>query len=264
MKSFVYIMLICVVIFSCAPASKEKAPDAETEKKTYSPYVGDYEPTPLPENYDKPLWDDTHLHTSYSTDAGMIGNTLGPEEAYKFARGEEVTAAHGLPVRLIRPLDFLVVADHAENLGTAPMIAESNPILLENKFGKSLHDLVKDGKGHDAFQKWVTTIAMNTDSINSPKMMRTAWDRELVLAEQYNDPGKFTALIGFEWTSVNTPKLPGNLHRVVIFRDDAEKAKTVLPFSSFDSYNPEDLWKYMDNYENPYSQLHTTEIYLTV
>jgi len=72
-------------------------------------------------------WGDTHLHTAYSTDAGMIGNTLSPDEAYRFARGEEVTSSTGIPARLVRPLDFLVVSDHAENLGLAPMIAESNP-----------------------------------------------------------------------------------------------------------------------------------------
>ena len=245
MKKLSLVALIVSLAFAC----DQSVPEEPSEKTEYSPYVGDYKPSPLTEGYDKPLWGDTHLHTSYSTDAGMIGNTLGPEEAYKFARGEEVIASHGVSVKLIRPLDFLVVADHAENLGTAPMIAESNPLLLENKFGKALHDLVKADKGHDAFQKWVASVAMNADSINSPEMMRTAWDREIAYADQYNDPGKFTALIGFEWTSINTPELPGNLHRVVIFRDDGEKAKTVLPFSTFDSYDPEDLWKYMDNYE---------------
>lgn len=245
MKKLTLITLIVSLAFAC----EQSVPEEFSKKKEYSPYVGDYKSSPLPEGYDKPLWGDTHLHTSYSTDAGMIGNTLGPEEAYKFAKGEEVIASHGVAVKLIRPLDFLVVADHAENLGTAPMIAESNPLLLENKFGKALHDLVKADKGHDAFQKWVASVAMNSDSINSPEMMRTAWDREIAYADQYNDPGNFTALIGFEWTSINTPELPGNLHRVVIFRDDGEKAKTVLPFSTFDSYDPEDLWKYMDNYE---------------
>ncbi len=256
MKKLVLIVCTLLLLIGCKSEVKKtesidnsKQETQTLKEKEYSPYVGDYEPTSLPDGYDKPLWGDTHLHTSYSTDAGMIGNTLGPEDAYKFAMGEQVIASHGVAVRLIRPLDFLVIADHAENLGTAPMIAESNPILLENKFGKTLHDLVKADKGHDAFQKWVATVAMNTDSINSPEMMRTAWDRELAFADEYNDPGKFTAMIGFEWTSINTPKLPGNLHRVVIFRDGAEKAKTVLPFSTFDSYDPEDLWKYMDNYE---------------
>ena len=109
-------------------------PDEVLERpKNYSPYV---ERTASDANLAEGVyWGDTHLHTNYSTDAGMLGNTLGPEEAYRFARGEEVRSAAGLRVRLIRPLDFLVVADHAENLGLAPMIAESNSELLKNEWG---------------------------------------------------------------------------------------------------------------------------------
>ena len=120
----------------------------------YSPYVAR---TAADANLAEGLyWGDTHLHTSYSTDAGMMGNTLGPEEAYRFARGEEVLTAHGLRARLIRPLDFLVVADHAENLGLAPFIAESNPELLKSEWGRMVHDMVKAGDSRGAFQKWLS------------------------------------------------------------------------------------------------------------
>jgi hypothetical protein len=101
------------------------AGDVKLGQPEYSPYLHQAQPNRV-------LWGDTHLHTAYSTDAGMIGNYLGPDEAFRFARGETVTAAMGERARLIRPLDFLVVADHAENLGLAPMIAESNPELLRN------------------------------------------------------------------------------------------------------------------------------------
>ena len=194
-------------------------------------------------------WGDTHLHTSYSTDAGMLGNTLGPEEAYRFARGEEVLSAHGLRARLIRPLDFLVVADHAANLGLAALIAESNPELLKNEWGRRVHDLVKSGNEREAFQAWVTAASTYQDPINNPKAMRTTWEREIDFADQYNEPGRFTALIGYEWTSIGTRQAPGNLHRVIIFKDGADKVKQVLPFSIYDSYDPEDLWEYMANYE---------------
>ena len=107
-------------------------------KPEYSPY--------LEHNYpDRVFWGDTHVHTSYSTDAGMIGNRLGPDEAYRFAKGEEITSSIGVRARLARPLDFLVVTDHAENLGLAPMIAESNPDLLKTAFGRKVHDLVRGG-----------------------------------------------------------------------------------------------------------------------
>jgi len=93
--------------------------DVQLGKAEYSPYLEQGYP-------DRVYFGDTHLHTSYSTDAGMFGTRLGPEEAYRFALGEEVTSNTGLRVRLQRPLDFLVVADHSENLGLAPMIAESS------------------------------------------------------------------------------------------------------------------------------------------
>ena len=196
-------------------------------------------------------WGDTHLHTSYSADAGMIGNTLGPEQAYRFALGHVITTSSGQKARLVRPLDFLVISDHAENLGLAPMIAESNEDLLKSENGKKLHDLVKDGKGHDAFMIWITEgMSQGRDIIDNPEMTKSIWEQSINFAEQYNDPGRFTAFIGFEWTSINTPETPSNLHRVVIFRDDADKAKQVVPFSLFDSIDPEDLWDYLEGYES--------------
>jgi hypothetical protein len=217
-------------------------------KKNYSPYV---ERTAADADFAEGVyWGDTHLHTSYSTDAGMMGNTLGPEEAFRFARGEEVVASHGLRVRLIRPLDFLVVSDHAENLGLAPFIAESNPELLKSEWGRMVHDLVKAGNSREAFQTWLEdAVTAGTDPINSPKMSRAVWDREIAFADKFNEPGRFTALIGFEWTSIATQQTPGNLHRVVIFKDGKDKVGQVLPFSTFDSIDPEDLWNYMASYE---------------
>jgi hypothetical protein len=217
-------------------------------QKIYSPYV---ERTATDKNFAEGLyWGDTHLHTRYSTDSGMIGNKLGPEDAYRFALGEKVTTSSGQRARLIRPLHFLVVSDHAENLGLAPMIAESNPELLKSPWGKELYDMVQAGEGYEAFRKWGTeAVAVNTDRINNPKIQRTVWDRQIAAAEKFNDPGRFTALIGFEWTSINNMKNPSNLHRVVIFKDGADKASQVLPFSTFNSEDPEKLWEYMATYE---------------
>jgi hypothetical protein len=223
--------------------------DVPEKKEIYSPYVAR---TAADADFAEGVyWGDTHLHTSYSTDAGMMGNSLGPEEAFRFARGEEVLASHGLRVRLIRPLDFLVVSDHAENLGLAPFIAESNPELLKSEWGRMVHDMVKAGDSREAFQTWLRdAVTAGTDPINNPKMSRAVWEREIAFADEYNEPGKFTALIGFEWTSIATKETPGNLHRVVIFKDGKDKVGQVLPFSTFDSIDPEDLWEYMANYES--------------
>jgi len=205
----------------------------------YSPYL--YQSYP-----NRVFWGDTHLHTSYSTDAGMVGNTLGPAEALRFARGEKVISSTGVPARLIRPLDFLVVADHAENLGLTPMIEVSDPALLRDPMGKKYHDLVKSGKGWDAYQLWKKSGADLKDSMPNPELQAKAWNEIIEAVDKYNQPGVFTAFHGFEWTS--TPDLR-NLHRNVIFRDGADEARQVVPFSIFDSIDPEDLWDYMEAYE---------------
>ena len=215
-----------------SPAKENvSAPKAE-----YSPYVDDHFPNRV-------LFGDTHLHSAFSTDAGMVGAKLGPEEAYRVSRGEEVISNTGWRVKLIRPLDWVVLADHAENLGLADFIARSDPILLANETGKKWHDMVKAGKGFDAFIEWANVAE---DQINEPKMAESAWSRITEYAERFNQPGVFTTLIGFEWTSMPDGN---NIHRNVIFRDGANLANQIIPMTQYDSTNPEDLWEYMSNYE---------------
>jgi len=213
--------------------------DIKLGEKHYSPYLDQSYPNRV-------FWGDTHLHTSYSTDAGMIGNTLGPDEAFRFARGEKVRASMGAYAQLVRPLDFLVVADHAENLGLAPMIAESNPGLLANEWGRILHDLVKNGDPIAAYVEWGAALNAATDRINDDELQRTMWNRIVESAERFNQPGVFTALHGFEWSSGPNAN---NLHRVVMFRDDADKVEDLVPFSTYDSSDPEDLWNWLADYE---------------
>jgi len=189
---------------------------------------------------------DTHLHTAWSPDAGLAGATVGPEEAYRFVLGETVTSNTGQQARLKRPLDFLVIADHAENLALAQAIETSDPALLADPFGKELHDMMKAGKGVDAFNLLVQKMTKGAEAKVQGDMLKNAWEVMMALAEKYNDPGKFTAFIGYEWTSQ-----PGgnNLHRVVMFKDDKSVAEAVLPFSAFDSEDVEDLWDFMAAYE---------------
>jgi len=212
---------------------------ANKVEKNYSPYVGRFFPQRV-------FWGDTHLHTSYSTDAGMAGNNVGPEDAYRFAKGGTVTTSTGQKAQLKRPLDFLVIADHAENLGLAPFIERSDPIVLASPQGKKWHDMVKGGKGYDAFIEWVAQMNTGKDPLKNDDMMRSAWQDIIAAAERHNKPGAFTAIIGFEWTSA-----PGgnNLHRNILFRDGAEVARQILPMSLYDSEDPEDLWKWMEMVE---------------
>ena len=213
--------------------------DVKLGQKQYSPYLNEGYPQRV-------FFGDTHVHTSYSTDAGMIGNRLGPDKAYEFAMGETVVSSVGVPVRLQRPLDFIAVADHAENLGLAPMIAEANPDLLRTEFGRKVYDQVQAGQLFEAYKTWGAEMAAGKDPLDNDALTLSMWERITAAAEKYNKPGRFTALIGFEWTS--SPN-GNNLHRNVIFRDGKAKADRIVPFSNYDSVDPEDLWKWMNDYE---------------
>ena len=206
----------------------------------YSPFVGQSHPNRV-------YWGETHLHTSYSWDAGLIGNTLGPDAAYRFAKGEQIIASSGQPVKLVRPLDWLVVADHAESLGVAVLIDRSDPAILASDIGRQTHDLYKKGDIFGAFETWAFNVVVGGNNpLTDENLTRSVWEEIIDHAEAHNQPGAFTAFIGYEWSSS-----PGgnNLHRVVVMRDGGDAAKKILPFGSYDSDDPEDLWRWMAAYE---------------
>jgi hypothetical protein len=218
----------------------QEIPGPSGKEIKYSPYPEQSFPNWV-------FFGDTHCHTSYSADAGMVGNTLGPDEAYRFAKGEPVTSSTGLPTRLARPLDFLVVSDHAENLGLAPLLATNDETLMATEFGQKLRAALDAGDPTGAWKIWSESKATGKDPLAAyPEIYRTAWSRITQVAEDHNEPGRFTALIGFEWTS--NPER-NNLHRNVIFRGGKKNADTIIPFSNFDSFDPEDLWKWMGEFE---------------
>ncbi len=212
----------------------------------YSPYAGKKYPTRI-------LWGDTHLHTKLSLDARAFGVTLGPAEAYQFARGDEIMTSHGEPIRLSRPLDWLVVSDHSDALGAMDEVVKGNPDLLVDPTVKDWHTRVV--KGGDTALKATMEIIETFAGITGERIpevlvnedfVRSVWERFIETADQYNEPGRFTAFIGYEWTSTDGGN---NMHRNVIYRDGAEQAKTLLPFTTAESFNPEDLWKWMAAYE---------------
>jgi hypothetical protein len=236
------ILLASVSTFgTVGPASAyDDAPAALPGARQYSPYPEQSFPNRV-------FFGDTHCHTSYSADAGMIGNSLGPDEAYRFAKGETVTSSTGLQARLARPLDFLVVSDHAENLGLAPLLAAKDETLLATEFGQKLRAALDAGDPAGAWKIWSQSKATGKDPLGEyPDIYRTAWSRITQAAEDHNEPGRFTAFIGFEWTS--NPER-NNLHRNVIFRGGKQNADTIIPFSNFDSFDPEDLWRWMASFE---------------
>jgi hypothetical protein len=254
-KKNILIVLIVVSLTSALPALGDyvgavKA-DEDSVKEAfkgpgYSPYAGRNFPS-------KVLWGDTHLHTNLSLDARAFGVILGPEEAYRFARGDEVTSSHGERLKLSRPLDWLVVSDHSDAMGTMNEIVKGNPTLLRDPKVRDWHERIN--KGGDtalaATMEVIETFAGITgekipEILMDKDFVGSVWERYLDTAEKYNEPGRFTTIIGYEWTSTEGGN---NLHRNVLYRDGAEEAQQVLPFTAADSFNPEDLWEWMEAYE---------------
>ncbi len=228
-----------------APAAKASVSPAVRD---YSPYAGRNYPTRV-------LWGDTHHHTANSGDAFAAGNRLTPEQSYRLARGEEVVTSTGIPAKLSRPLDFLVVSDHAEGLGLMQEVYKGNPAFVSDpKLAEWNKGMQAGGEAAAQVQTEIVK-AQATDTLPGPikdpkiigPVMKSVWQQYTATAEKYNEPGRFTAMIGYEWTSV-----PGgnNLHRNVLFRDGKDRADQVFPFSSWQSEDPEKLWAWMDAYEN--------------
>jgi hypothetical protein len=213
------------------------------KKPSYSPYSGRRFPTQV-------LWGDTHLHTSNSLDARAFGVTLDPEQAYRFARGEEVTSSHGMRLKLSRPLDWLVVADHSDGMGAMNEIIAGNPRLLRDPTVKDWSERVNAG-GETALMATMDIITSFTSGqipevLLEDNFAKSIWGAYLKTAEAFNEPGRFTAIIGYEWTSTEGGN---NLHRNVLYRDGADLARRMLPYTTTESFNPEDLWKWMERFE---------------
>ena len=219
--------------------------------KAYSPWAERSFPSQV-------YWGETHVHTGLSLDAGLFGNTTGPDTAYRLARGEQVTSSTGQPLKLSRALDFLVVTDHSDMMGIATDIQRGAPNILANPKGKEWAEgFAKGGQaaGEAAFDL-ITNFSQGTVPVELVEQYSPGaviydgvWEKIIKAAETYNEPGRFTAFIGFEWTSV--PK-GFNLHRNVILRDGGNRADQVVPMTTMaplGSTDPLDLYKWLDNYE---------------
>ena len=211
------------------------------EKRGYSPYAGRGYPTRV-------YWGDTHLHTANSMDAGAFGNRLDRDEAYRFSRGEEVTSSSGQPVKMARPLDWVVVADHSDGMGFFPRMMSEDPSVMKYADVRKWKQMIDGGDGVNAALDIIEKFSQGKFpfATNDPTMMRPVWDDVIAAAEKYNEPGRFTAFIGYEWTSLIAGN---NLHRVVMFRDDGSLARQALPFTNEDSSDPEKLWAALEAYE---------------
>jgi hypothetical protein len=226
--------------------------DSQTLNKAYTGKV--YSPYAKRDFANNVYFGDTHLHTDVSMDAGAFGDRLGPDVAYRFARGEQVNSTRGGPARLSRPLDFLVVADHSDNMGFFPDLLEGAPHIVADPTGKDWYTRIRAGKGVDVALeiidqfsrgKFPAALTYTPDS----QQYRNAWNNTVKTADQFNEPGRFTAFIGYEWTAMEKGN---NLHRVVVFRDGADKGSQVVPFTTVPpqgSPDPSKLWEWMAQYE---------------
>jgi len=193
-------------------------------------------------------WGDTHLHTRNSADAYSLGNeNLTPIDAYRFARGQEILAHNGMKVRLKRPLDFLVVSDHAEYLGGYYRYNVDDPMVTETAAGKQWSGYIAEGSPEKMMASFVDSMSEAPTNPPFPDATQSyIWADVARTADEYNVPGLFTAFSGYEWTSM----IDGNnLHRVVVYRDAADKVVQRPPFNAQMSRDPRDLWKALEEYE---------------
>ncbi len=204
------------------------------------------------------MWGDTHVHTTYSMDAGMFGNRIGPRQVYRLARGEEITTSSGQQLHLSRPLDWLVITDHSDGVGMSVDIMNSASFVMQYEDGRRWAEAVNAG-GQTAVEGALDLIKTFSQGKMDPEMFAnyspgsrryvTIWDENINAAEEYNEPGRFTTLIGFEWT---TQVSGDNLHRNVIFRDNGDRVRQVVPYTTIKpigSPDPLDLYKYLEEYE---------------
>ncbi len=250
MKTLIRALLVVIPALSISAGAQAQLLDAGTlEQKDVAHDAPDYSPFVDRHVPDRVLWGDTHLHTSFSVDAGFFGNTLGPDAAYRFARGEEVVSSTGHRIKLIRPLDWLVVADHAEYLGLSDMLETGDPVIQKDPTTARWYKLRQgtQEEGMQAFYEVVDSVTKGESLVKNPAIQRSGWDQIVGYAEQYNEPGEFTAFSGYEWSAAPNGN---NLHRVMMFRDGADRVRQVLPFSAFDSEDPEDLWANLQGYED--------------
>ena len=250
----------CMAIGLAAAATTAMAQEWQPDKDQLSNLYGGKAYSPFADRTfpEQPLWGDSHLHTSMSMDAGGFGNRLGLRAAYRFARGEEVIASSAQPVRLARPLDWLVITDHSDGMGLINDILAASPLVTAYEQGARWSEGMRAG-GQEAVNATLDLIAAGSQGTIDPEMLAnyapgsrrysTLWDEVIDAAEEFNDPGEFTALIGFEWTSLVRG---GNMHRNVIFRDNGDRARQVVPFTMLPpvgSTDPLDLYKYLEAYE---------------
>jgi len=237
---------IALTLLTVGCTTEQKAPPSQAERKVEAKKP-DYSPYPERKFPTRVYWGVAHVHTGFSFDSGMFGVTTTPDDLFRVARGGTVVLDNGQTFKQDRPLDWVSITDHAEYMGISDQIRAGSPELLSNPQGKRWYEMSQQGpqEGVKAAIEAVVSMQSGKPVFDASKLTVAAWAHAIESAEKWNEPGVFTTLHGFEWTSA-----PGgnNLHRTVVFRDGADHVNQVVPYSTFDSQDPADLWKYMDAY----------------
>ncbi len=229
------------ILLAAAACQKKEAPspapaDAGTATITApAPASALPPPNPLKNAY----FGDLHLHTGYSMDAFAMSTRTTPEDSYRYAMGQAVDYL-GKAQRRLAPLDFLAVTDHSEYLGVVRETIDPNGPFAKSEWHKVM--TANDPEvSAGAFRKLIGSTVVNKPlpEFSDPALLKSAWSKYAAIADQFNKPGRFTTFVGFEWTSA--PDFQ-NLHRCVLFADKGPE----LPFTAFDSLDPEELWRYLE------------------
>lgn len=247
-----YIVILMMVVFATAcgggsnqNADAEKQNNGSAEDSSFTKVAE----TKFPEHV---FWGDQHLHTAWSADAGAAGTTVGPEDALRFAMGEEIKNNSGQTAKLHRPLDWLCISDHSDGMGVISFIKDGDTELIKDPLIKKWYEGMNspDPRVQRSVAMELITAQSNKKlpaALMDSSFARSVWDKNIDIVEKYNQPGKFTAFIAFEWTSNYGGG--NNLHRNVIYRGNGAEARSILPLTTFESEDPESLWKWMDDYE---------------
>ena len=233
------LVLACALLAGCEPPPNNGATKAPV------PATGSaIAATPTELASTKVLFGDLHMHTGWSFDAFIFKTTATPEDAYTFAKGGPLAHPAGGAYQLDRPLDFLAVTDHSEFAGVMPAMADPASPLSKLAFAKNVvsPNPMVNGQAFVIFGNAIRTGNLSLfegQQAEAYKVVSDTWAKAIEIANRQNDPGKFTALVAYEWTAADTGR---EIHRNIIFRGSTAP----LPFTSMDSNRPEDLWGYLE------------------
>ncbi|MDC0214154.1 DUF3604 domain-containing protein [Gammaproteobacteria bacterium] len=235
--------LIGLLMFGCTQEPAEQINKVSTKDLAVSTAEKEIDVNPNKNAY----FGDTHVHTNLSFDAYLMGTRRTPDEAYEFAKGAGIEHASGFMMKMKKPLDFLAVADHAFYLGMMRELASNDGPYADHGLSDVVSEATSAEGATAAFQAILGHLRDQDpnapDDLDDRDIRSSAWQEVIEAAERHNDPGNFTAFIGYEFTSSGPESQ--NLHRNVIFRGDRNSVPAI-PFSRLDSLNPEDLWAWMD------------------